>query len=55
MVEKAEALFAVESDMMVEWSAEQATEITQEHVGLEFTPTATNVERGVLNLEFVFY
>ena len=50
---KTEALFAVvikESVMLLEWSGEQVTEITQAHIGLEFTPTATNVERGVLYL-----
>ena len=53
---KTEAFFArviKGSEMMLEWSTEQVTEITQEHTDLEFTPTATNVERGVLNLEFV--
>ena len=35
--------------MMLEWSAE----ITQERIELEVTPTATNVEHGVPNLEFV--
>ena len=39
--------------MMLEWSAEQATEITQELIDLEFLPTLTNVDRGVRNLEFV--
>ena len=38
---------------MWECSAEQVTEITVEHVGIEFTPTATSIERGVLNLKFV--
>ena len=37
-----------ESEMMLQWSAEQVTEITQEHF-----ETATNVERSVFNLEFV--
>ena len=37
-----------ESEMMLQWSAEQVTEITQEHFG-----TATNVERCVFKLEFV--
>ena len=52
---KTEAVFAgviKESEMML-WSAEQAAEITQELINLEFLPTATNVERGVRNLEFV--
>ena len=39
--------------MMLEWSAGQVTEITQELTDLEFWPTLTNVERGVRNLEFV--
>ena len=39
--------------MMLEWSAEQATEITQEAIDLEILPTMTNVDRGVQNLEFV--
>ena len=39
--------------MMLEWSAEQATEITTTAIGLEFLPTVTKVERGVQNLEFV--
>ena len=38
---------------MLEWSAEQATEITETAVDLEFLPTVTNVERGVQNLEFL--
>ena len=38
---------------MLEWSAEQATEITIEHIELEFQPTVTNAERGVQNLDFV--
>ena len=36
--------------MMLEWSAEQATEITTTAIGLEFLPTVTNVERGVQKL-----
>ena len=40
--------------MMLEWSAEQGTEIiTREAIDLEFLPTNTNVERGLQNLEFV--
>ena len=35
------------------WSAEQVTEITQKLIDPEFLPTATNVDRGVPNLEFV--
>ena len=45
---KTEGFFAGgsrESEVMLEWSAEQVTELTQEHTELEFTPTATNVER----------
>ena len=30
---------------MLEWSAEQATEITMEQIELEFLPTVTNAER----------
>ena len=39
--------------MMLEWAAEQATEITTTAIDLEFLPTDTNVDRGVQNLEFV--
>ena len=39
--------------MMLEWSAEQATEITTAAIDLEFLPTDTNVYRGVQNFEFV--
>ena len=39
--------------MMLEWVAEQTTEITTELINREFLPTATNQERGVQNLEFV--
>ena len=39
--------------MMFGWSAEQVTEITMEEVDLEFTPSVTNTERRVTNLEFV--
>ena len=42
-----------ESDMMLEWAAEQATEITTTAIDLEFFPTDTNVDREVQNLEFV--
>ena len=38
---------------MLEWSAEQVTEITQELIDLEFLPPSTNHERGVQNLDFV--
>ena len=42
-----------ESEVMSEWAAEQATEITREHTDRELPPTATDQERGVHNLEFV--
>ena len=38
---------------MLEWAAEQPTEITTTAIDLEFLPTSTNQERGVQNLEFV--
>ena len=38
---------------MLEWSFEQATDITTTAIDLEFQPTVTNVERGVQNLDFV--
>ena len=38
---------------MLEWAAEQATEITTTAIDLEFLPTDTNEDRGVQNLEFV--
>ena len=38
---------------MLEWAAEQTTEITTTAIDLEFLPTDTNVDRGVRNLEFV--
>ena len=53
---KTEAFFAgviKNFEMMLEWSAEQATEITTTAIDLEFLPTVTNVERGVQNLECV--
>ena len=53
---KTEAFFAgviTESEMMLEWAAEQTTEIATELINREFLPTATNQERGVRNLEFV--
>ena len=53
---KTEAFFAgvfKESEMMLELSAQQATEITTTAIGLEFLQTAANVERGVQNLEFL--
>ena len=39
--------------MMLAWAAEQPTEITTTAIDLEFLTSATNVDRGVLNLEFV--
>ena len=42
-----------QSEMMLEWAAEQATEITTTAIDLEFLPTDTNVDRGVQNLECV--
>ena len=53
---KTEAFFAgviKESEMMLEWAAEQPTEITTTAIDLEFLPTDTNENRGVQNLEFV--
>ena len=38
-----------ESEMMLEWAAEQATEITTTAIDLEFLPTDTNVNRRVQN------
>ena len=54
--EDTEAFFAgviKESEMMLEGSPDQATEITTTAIKKEFPPTVTNVERGVQNLEFV--
>ena len=51
-----EAFFAgviKESEMMLEWAAEQTTEITTTAIDLEFLPTDTIEDRGVQNLEFV--
>ena len=51
-----EAFFAgviKESEMMLEWAAEQATEITTTAMDLEFLPTDTNEHRGVQNLKSV--
>ena len=53
---KTEAFFAgviKESEMMLEWAAEQTIEITTTAVDLEFLPTDANVDRGVQNPEFV--
>ena len=40
-----------ESEMMLEWAAEQATEITTPAIDLEFLPSETTLDRGVQNLE----
>ena len=53
---KTEAFFAgvlEESEMMLEWSIEQTTEITTTAVGLEFLPTDLNEDREVHDLEFI--
>ena len=53
---KTEAFFAgviKESEMMLEWAAKQATEITTTAIDLEFLPTDANEDRGVHYLEFV--
>ena len=53
---KTEACFAgviKESAMMLEWAAEQPTEITTTAIDLEFLPRDANEDRGVQNLEFV--
>ena len=53
---KTEAFFAgviEESEMMLEWAAEQASEITTTAIDLEFLPTDTNVYVGMQNLESV--
>ena len=53
---KTEAFFAgviMESEMMLECAAEQATEITTTAIFLESLPTDTNEDRRVHNLEFV--
>ena len=53
---KTEAFFAgviKESEMMLRWAAEQATQITTTAIDLEFLLTDTIVDRGVQNLEFV--
>ena len=39
--------------MMLEWAAEQPTEITTTAIHLDFLPTDTNEDRGAQNLEFV--
>ena len=38
---------------MLEWAAEQATEITTTAIDFEFLQSETNLDRGVHNLEFV--
>ena len=53
---KTEAFFAgviMESEMMLEWAAEQPKEITMTAIDLEFLPTDAKKDRGVQNLEFV--
>ena len=53
---KTEAFFAgviKESEMMLEWAAEQATESTTTAIDIEFLPTDTSVDRGVQIQEFV--
>ena len=55
---KTEAFFAGvinEYEMMLEWAAEQPTEITSAACDLEFLPTDTNEDGGVQNLEFVLH
>ena len=50
---KTEAFFAgviKESEMMLEWAAEQTIEITTTAIDLEFLPSETNVDRGVQNV-----
>ena len=42
-----------ESGMMLEWAAEQTTEISTELINREFLLIATNQERGVQNVESV--
>ena len=42
-----------EFEMMLEWAAEQTTDITTELIDRELLPAATNQERGVQNLEFL--
>ena len=53
---KTEAFFAgviKESEMMLEWTAEQTIDITTTAVDLEFLPSETNVDREVQNLDIV--
>ena len=42
-----------ESEMMLEWAADQMREITTNAIDLKFMPTDTNKGRRVRNLEFV--
>ena len=44
---------AIKSEMILEWSAEQVTEVTQELIDLDFWPTSTNEEKGLSNLDYV--
>ena len=53
---KMESFFAgeiKESQTMLEWVADQTTEITTTAIDLEFLPTGVNEGRGVQNLEFI--
>ena len=53
---KTEAFFAgviKESQMMLEWAAEQTIEITTTAIDLDFLPSETNVDGGVQNLQFM--
>ena len=53
---KTEAFFAgviKESEMILEWTAEQTIDITTTVVDLEFLPSETNVDREVQNLDIV--
>ena len=51
--ESAKQWFRIWSGFCLCWSAGQVTEITQKMIDPEFLPTATNVDRGVPNQEFV--
>ena len=44
---------AIKAEMILEWSAEQVTEVTQKLIDLDFWPTSTNVEKGLSNLDYV--
>ena len=55
-LKKTEAFFVSaikESEIMLEWSAEQVTETTMEHEESELTPTTTNAKRCVPNVKCV--